>query len=48
MSRVKQMIQDRELFAVEETLAVRDLMNHELASMDEVLHQMRAYIHGTA
>jgi CBS domain-containing protein len=29
-------------------LSMRDLMNFELASKDEELHHMRAYIHGTA
>ena len=29
-------------------LSMRDLMNHELASKDEELHHMRAYIHGSA
>ena len=29
-------------------LSMRDLMNFELASKEEELHHMRAYIHGTA
>ncbi|MCL4402603.1 MAG: CBS domain-containing protein [Acidobacteria bacterium] len=29
-------------------LSMRDVMHHELASKEEELHQMRAYIHGNA